>query len=369
MRRVTVRTCQEEGTVTTPPPDNLGSPAPPPNPWTPPDSSADPWAAPPAPPTPPRDQRRAGWFASPPPGASYAQLARTSRHRWWRPIVGTLVVVVAWLLGAGLLMVVLARTASPEAGFDPDTLWPKNPTWALALSLATIAVALPAIWLAAIWVQRRRPGTLSSVAGRLRWRWLAHCLGPALVALLIAFTVYLALVPGEMRGVLTWNTTWTAFLTTAAVIVLLVPFQAAAEEYLTRGWLVQAAGAYLRTPWVGILLSAVVFAALHLPPNGWTWLAHGSLGVLLAWLTVRTGGLEAAIAYHTVNNLVVLLLEATAGPIDLSTVRAADWRSVVAELVGYAVFAWLVVRSARRHRVASVVAAEERSPRGHPAAA
>jgi membrane protease YdiL (CAAX protease family) len=47
------------------------------------------------------------------------------------------------------------------------------------------------------------------------------------------------------------------------VTLLLVPFQAAAEEYLFRGWLLQAFGAFMRTPWPGILIGAAAFTALH----------------------------------------------------------------------------------------------------------
>ena len=95
--------------------------------------------------------------------------------------------------------------------------------------------------------------------------------------------------------------------------LLLVPLQAAAEEYVFRGWLLQAVGAYLRTPWVAIAFQAVLFAAAH----GWgTRLGlpgPGRHGRALGWLTVRTGGLEAAIALHVVNNLVAFTVAAAFG--------------------------------------------------------
>ena len=41
---------------------------------------------------------------------------------------------------------------------------------------------LPVTLAAARWVQRRPAGTLSSVTGRLRWRWLLTCLPVAFAA-------------------------------------------------------------------------------------------------------------------------------------------------------------------------------------------
>ncbi|NED53962.1 CPBP family intramembrane metalloprotease, partial [Micromonospora aurantiaca] len=72
---------------------------------------------------------------------------------------------------------------------------------------------------------------------------------------------------------------WGRFLAPAIVIILLVPFQSAAEEYVFRGWLLQAVGActlenarsrvgrvfgaVFRTPWPGIVLGSALFTAGH----------------------------------------------------------------------------------------------------------
>jgi hypothetical protein len=91
------------------------------------------------------------------------------------------------------------------------------------------------------------------------------------------------------------------------VVLLLVPVQAAAEEYIFRGYLMQSIGRWLRHPAFAILLPVPLFVLGH----GYDLLGQigvGLFAVAAGWLTWRTGGLEAAIALHVVNNLSAFLL-------------------------------------------------------------
>lgn len=65
-------------------------------------------------------------------------------------------------------------------------------------------------------------------------------------------------------------------------------------------------------PWVGLVLSSLVFAALHeLPGPGGNslattaslWLVYGSMGAIFAAVYYRTGSLWTAIGAHATNNL------------------------------------------------------------------
>ncbi len=108
-------------------------------------------------------------------------------------------------------------------------------------------------------------------------------------------------------------------LATLLVILLVVPLQAAAEEYVFRGYLQQAIGRWLRHPLFAILLPVPLFVLGHLyDPLGQASVAV--FAVAAGWLTWRTGGLEAAIAVHVVNNLLAFTL-ALAG---LSDVNASS---------------------------------------------
>ena len=99
--------------------------------------------------------------------------------------------------------------------------------------------------------------------------------------------------------------------------VLLTPGQAAAEEYVFRGWVMQNVGAYVARPLVALVVSTVIgaaaFAAAHGSPDPWVLADLGLFAVVASMLTWRTGGLEAAIVMHTVNNLGVFAVTVTIG--------------------------------------------------------
>ncbi len=80
--------------------------------------------------------------------------------------------------------------------------------------------------------------------------------------------------------------------------------QGAAEEVLARGWLLPVVGARYR-PWLGIILSALVFAALHsLNPN-LNPIAMTNLflfGLFTAFYALREGGLWGVFGIHTAWN-------------------------------------------------------------------
>jgi membrane protease YdiL (CAAX protease family) len=315
------------------------------------------------------------WLVAPRPGARYHQVARTAVHRWWRPVVGTLLVLaytiaamIVLLIGA-LIINTMINGGTYEAG-DGDSFF-NNDTADLGFQLAMLAVLLPSVPLAAWAVQRRRPGTVSSVAGRLRWKWLAACAGLAILFCAVSFVFSLlasGLVPDDTSdGHESW-VGWAAFIPPALVIVLLVPFQSAAEEYVFRGWIPQAIGSWtletrtgplgrafstvFRTPWPGIVVGAALFMAGH-GYTGWGMLDVFLFGAIAGWLAFKTGGLESGIAIHVFNNLMAFLLPAAVGKLDIEQ-GGVPWQYVVADVAPMLLYALAVVWLAKRFRLQRV---------------
>lgn len=279
------------------------------------------------------------WLRPIPPGRPFHQLDRTDVHRWWRPAVGFVVllllavaVTIAFVLGFVVIVWIVTGEWLDFASSGDALL--VDPLANLFAFLGSLAVLLPVVWLVTVAINRRGIGSLASVEGRLRWRWLLLCLVPAAAYMGLAFAAsYGADVvwpsapePGGWPG-------WDAFWPPLLVIVLLVPFQAAAEEYVFRGWLLQALGSItlenrdgvwgrrlakiLRTAWPAILLSALPFVAGH-GYTDWGVLDIGVFAVVAGWATVRTGGLEAAIALHVVNNATGMTVSAAYGDLSLA---------------------------------------------------
>ncbi|WP_307840321.1 CPBP family intramembrane glutamic endopeptidase [Streptomyces sp. G44] len=282
----------------------------------------------------------------------------TGRHRWWRPLVGT-----GLVLAGGVAAMLLVLLGSQVAGalwgrpVDADGFRVWGGAGETGLALLSLALLLPVVLLAARWAQRRPAGTVSSVAGRLRWRWLGRCAAMALPVVAGAFAVMLLLPSPAGDG--TDDMRWIGlpgFLAGLAMVCVLVPFQAAAEEYVFRGWLTQAVGAWLRSPWLAILPQAPLFAAAHGWGTPWGFADLVVFGLVAGVLTVRTGGLEAAIGLHVLNNLLAMGVSAAIVGALASEETAADmdWMSVCVDVVMLCGYAALVLRVAGRRGIEAV---------------
>lgn len=286
-----------------------------------------------------------------PPPVTYDHLARTAGRRWYHGPAALLLIVVTGLLFV-IVVGIAVSLASLIAGIPLDADgFPADPAWSTAAGLVTIAAVLPAVLLVVRFVERRRPGTLSSVTGRLRGRWLAMCLVPALAVSALVGVVGVLVDPtqGTFAG-------WSSFLGVAVVALALTPFQVAAEEYLFRGWIVQAFGAVVRSPWPGVAVSAVLFALVHegATASVWGFADLVVFAVVLSVVTLRTGGLEAALALHVVHNTVCWVAAAAYGATD----SIADYTEVgpgvfVVSTLGTALYAAAVLVLARRRGVAT----------------
>lgn len=250
-------------------------------------------------------------------GHSYPELMRTPRARWWNPLA-SLGMVVAGVVG---LMVLLAVPMALVlfAQMDPEELWSSEAAFDLAFFSAPMVLlnnlmlaALIGVALLAILVAHPvKARFLHSVEGRVRWRWLLR----AHLVLLPLFVVYVLgawLLDGSR--VLPRAEDWVWLLVMAFV---LTPFQAAGEEYLFRGWVMLAIGTWIRRPVVTVAVSAVVsavaFALAHGSLDPWILLDLGVFAVAAVILTWRTGGLEAAVALHVVNNVVIIVFGTLTG--------------------------------------------------------
>ncbi|GAA4302132.1 CPBP family intramembrane metalloprotease [Streptomyces venetus] len=289
--------------------------------------------------------------AFPPPdptGVPYHRLDRTTgRHRWWRPVVGGLLFFGAYLV---LLVVLLAGSevlgmvaGLPETSDGVDL----GPLGSTAMDLVSIALALPLVLLVVLWPGRRAVGTVSSVTGRLRIGWLGWCLLAATPPILL-LTVTAFFLPGSGDSDV-W-VGWRSFLVSLAVLALLVPLQAAAEEYVFRGWLTQAVGAFVRSAWFAVLPQAVLFAAAHGWGTRWGFIGLTVSGIVSGLLTIRTGGLEAAIALHVMNNLLAFGVSAAVvdGLASDETAADAPWQLALAAMATDLLYAAIVLWLARR---------------------
>ena len=87
------------------------------------------------------------------------------------------------------------------------------------------------------------------------------------------------------------------------VVGLLAPL---VEELVFRGAVLKVLLQWKQNPWVGIGISALLFALIHMNP---AQMIHAFLiGLLLGWLYWRTDSIIPGVVYHWVNNTVAYVL-------------------------------------------------------------
>jgi membrane protease YdiL (CAAX protease family) len=296
---------------------------------------------------------REAWLPRP-----YPQLLRGPGFRWWRPLIsfgvmfaGIGFVLVLAIAGSLLLYVVADATGrGADANGPISENWEATPGGMLFTNLvlaALIPAAMLAVWAGFGWW----PRWLGSVVGGLRRPWLAACAG-ATVMVVVLPAVLLTVFTEDVRA-WTPEPNWPLL---TAVVVLTTPLQAAGEEYAFRGWLPQTIGSMFVDARVGALvgsgIASLLFAVAHGRQDPWLFADRFAFGLIACWLVWWTGGLEAAIAVHAVNNLAVFAFTIARGQLlDSITVTRALPGEVIFDVATLVVVGAVITVLARRLRV------------------
>jgi membrane protease YdiL (CAAX protease family) len=251
-----------------------------------------------------------------------------------------LVVPVAWAIADGHQTTYYLNHLSDKTVTTP----------VLAYTNVVLGGLAIAAWTTIRIVHRMRPRWLSSVVPGLRWRWLGLCAGLALGILLVQALA--AVIFSNDSTAADAASSTRSQVTLAFVVLLTTPLQAAGEEYFFRGYVNQAIGAYFRSPLPPMVLSSVLFALAHGTQNAPLFVDRLSFGLVAAFVVWRTGGLEAGIAWHVVNNLVVLLYAvATHTMSSTLLISQVSWGAAVLDVAVLVVFAAAVIKLAQRRQL------------------
>ena len=344
----------------------------PPPPWQPPGQPPTPARHAGQPPVPAAGQPAAPYYYAAPPQRWPAPTSRSFPHReptpyyamlrtWsyatWKPIVGVVIAVLGFFIVTTMVYVVIAGIAAIfQSGSWIDNFIKsgditKNVTGTtlLALNLGLGSMIL-VTWFIVRVVHGMRPRWLTSVVPKMRWRFFFACLGLSVIALTAQIVVG-SLLPGDngasLTGKLNDFTTSTALA--AVVILLTTPLQAAGEEFLFRGYLLQAFGSLSRNKWVAIVATALLFALAHGTQNFPLFFDRLAFGLIAGWLVCRTGGLEAGIALHVLNNFLAFGLALSYGNLsETLNVTEASWWNIVLTVTQSGVYVALVLLVAKR---------------------
>lgn len=285
--------------------------------------------------------------------ADYQRAQRGRVWRWWRPLAA-IGLFLAFLLLLMIPVGISMGVASWLQGVDIDDteafeLWSVDSAVGFTLVMASLAALIP-VSIFAMRIAFGLPmGFLSSVTGRFRFSWAlrcAACVTPVWIVLMILLYFFSSAFEGEQHRLA---------LLMVGITLIAVPFQAAGEEFAFRGFLQQSIGSYFSNRWVSLVVPAVIsvplFAMAHGSWDAWVLADLGVFAGIAVYLTWRTGGLEAAIAIHAVNNVTLIVCGLIFGGYEkgyVSEDTTGDWSGPATTLVTGLIATALILWQARK---------------------
>ena len=221
------------------------------------------------------------------------------KYKWYKPLISLVLVLIVYFVFQIILLVVFNFIYGESVingilfgGYE--TLNTSDAS--VYFSYISIAVFIPAIYIASKIVRDRPFSSYASSRGGWNWKLYFKCL---LIPLVVYVVVNVASILIDKNPK---TSTSQVSLITMVLSLILIPLQCIAEEYVFRGALMQALGSWFKIPILAIVIQAIIFALLH---------SYDALGVvsiaisgvvygLLAW---RSNGIEAGAAIHSINNL------------------------------------------------------------------
>jgi membrane protease YdiL (CAAX protease family) len=229
----------------------------------------------------------------------YLDLARQGRNAWWRYALGAVTIAFFWLVLGYVPYLLLVG-----AGLGDQLLEYLAVNFSIFMMLAGLALAVKLI-------HRRPLLTLITPEARIDWRRVARgaLVWTAIAAVIVVIEHFLY----PERYYLSFDAE--RFFLFLALVLVLTPIQAGAEELVFRAYSMQGLALLTRRPALIAVASSVIFTVPHLlnpevHQYGVLLMAanYFAIGMLLATVTLRDGRLELAIGLHAVNNVFLALV-------------------------------------------------------------
>jgi membrane protease YdiL (CAAX protease family) len=244
----------------------------------------------------------------------------SGKNNFWRYIVMiAAVLIVSNTIGAIPLLISIAikSFSNPEVfsqlsanpndysvlGLEPNTL--------LIMMVFPFIAGLAAFVLFVKPLNNRTMKNTINGTGKIRWnRFFISALVWLILSAIYLF-MYLKLDPANF----TLNNKTTSLIILSVISLLFIPFQAAFEEVLFRGYLMQGFAAILRNRWFPLVMTSVLFGLMHafnpeVKEFGFLTMMPQYIlfGLIFGTITILDDGIEAAMGAHTANNVFLCIM-------------------------------------------------------------
>lgn len=244
----------------------------------------------------------------------------TGKNAVWRYIVMFVAILLATnTIGAlPLLMGYASKVAD-----DPDMLGritddPANigvlgfePNIGLIMNLFPFIIGIIAFVLLIKPINQRTFGATINGGRRFRWNRLMVSASVWLILSAVYLFVYIKADPSNFR----LNNTSGTLVPLILICLALIPFQAAFEEILFRGYLMQGFAVLSRNRWIPVVVTSILFGLMHsfnpeVDEFGFMIMMpqYITFGLIFGVVTILDDGIEAAIGAHAANNIFLCIM-------------------------------------------------------------
>jgi membrane protease YdiL (CAAX protease family) len=242
------------------------------------------------------------------------------KNGFWRYILMfAVILIVSNTIGAiPLLIAMVIKSVSNPAVFSQIAASPNdfsviglNPNAGFVMMLFPFIAGLITFILLVKPLNNRTLRMTINGTGRIRWdRFLISGTVWLILSALYLF-FYLKLDPSNF----TLNNKTASLIILSIVSVLFIPFQAAFEEVLFRGYLMQGFAALVKNRWFPLIMTSVLFGLMHafnpeVKEFGFFTMMPQYIvfGLIFGIITILDDGIEAAMGAHTANNIFLCIM-------------------------------------------------------------
>src|ERR1035437_191135 len=242
------------------------------------------------------------------------------KNSFWRYILMIVVILIAAnSLGAIPLFISLfLKSGSNPSVFSQYASNPNdfsviglNPIIGFIIIICPFIAGLIVFILLVKPLNNRTLGMTINGTGKIRWNrfFISGAVWMILSGLYLFF--YFKLDPGNF----TLNNKTASLFILSIVSVLFIPFQAAFEEVIFRGYLMQGFSALVKYRWFPLIITSVLFGLLHafnpeVKEFGFLTMMpqYIAFGLIFGIITILDDGIEAAMGAHTANNIFLCIM-------------------------------------------------------------
>lgn len=248
--------------------------------------------------------------------ATYVEAAGWGKYRWWRYLLGLMIILFAWMVAANFASAIVALAIGGKEGvaaFSRLDFAAFGSIGGFVVSMAGFPVFLAGILIAVTLIHQRHPRTLITAREQISWTRIGHGFVAGFVPwVLLAGVGQYLLYPNSFS----FNSDLKTFALFVPIALVITAIQTTTEELFFRGYIVQGASLIWSNRVFLSIVSAVIFTLPHATnpeskEGGWIGMFLGlfvGTGLLFAIVSLIDGTTELAIGAHFANNIAYFLL-------------------------------------------------------------